>query len=174
LHPTPGTPTQMTEFSSVTDPSRSTRLAYLQPNFTCPRFPVLPSLFLRFLATSRCPLRPFPSAVPCKRPRRCGKIMPYSGNIFRFRICSVVRPRPSRLMTVSRKDAGIEHAPFLVKCRKTFGARLDRAAADRRSGRRPVDPRKAWRAPSADSRRAENIHCSRLRRSPPPPDGCAG
>jgi len=64
--------------------------------------------------------------------------------------------------------------PSLVKCRKTFGARLDRAAADRRSGRRPVDPRKAWRAPSADSRRAGNTHRSRLRRSPPPPDGCAG
>src|SRR5713226_6185327 len=64
--------------------------------------------------------------------------------------------------------------PSLVKCRKTFGARLDRAAADRRNGRRPVDPRKAWKAPSADSRRAGNPHRSRLRRSPPPPDGCAG
>ena len=68
---------------------------------------------------------------------------------------------------------GVELAP-LVRCRKTFGARLDRVAADRRSGRRPVDPRKAWKAPSADSRRAGNPHCSRLPRSLPPPDGCAG
>src|SRR5215472_10042663 len=55
--------------------------------------------------------------------------------------------------------------PSLVKCRKTFGARLDRAAADRHSSRTPVDPRKAWRAPSAESRKAQNSHRSRLRRS---------
>ena len=61
-----------------------------------------------------------------------------------------------------------------ITCRKTFGARLDRAAADQRSGRRPVDPRKAWRALSANSRRAGNPQRSRLRRSPPPPDDCVG
>jgi hypothetical protein len=70
--------------------------------------------------------------------------------------------------------AGFRACHSLVKCRKTFGARLDRAAADRRSDRRPVDPRKAWRALSADSRRARNTHRSRLQRSPLPPDGCAG
>jgi hypothetical protein len=44
----------------------------------------------------------------------------------------------------------------LVKCPKRFDTRLDRNAADRRNGRRPVDPRKAWRGLSADSRRAGN------------------
>ena len=59
----------------------------------------------------------------------------------------------------SGQDASRRACASLVKCRKTFVARLDRAAADRCSGRRPVDPRKAWRAPSADPRRAGNSRC---------------
>src|SRR5215472_8706560 len=50
----------------------------------------------------------------------------------------------------------VELALFLVRCRKTFGARLDRAAADQGSSRTPVDPRKAWKAPSSDSQRTQN------------------
>ena len=68
----------------------------------------------------------------------------------------------------------IETAPYSQpSVPQTFGIRLVRGAVDRRSGQRLVDTRKAWRAPSANSRRAKSPLCSRLQRSPPPPDGCA-
>jgi hypothetical protein len=78
---------------------------------------------------------------------------------------------PPRLSRCRRRAC-----PSLVKCRKTSGARLDRTAADRRGGRRPVDPRKAWRAQAArvcfsppgdqsvDARR-NLAHCGQLRQT---------
>src|SRR5690348_5392297 len=77
-----------------------------------------------------------------------------------------------KLQKIVDETCACRRGPF-VRCRKTFGARLDRVAADRRNGRTAVVPHKVQRGLQAESRIPRNHSGPRLRRSPPPPDGCA-
>ena len=75
---------------------------------------------------------------------------------------SSIRPR-ALTIAVSMASRLCRVCSFLVRCRKMFGARPDRAAADRCIVRTPADPRKARKPPTADSRKAKDPHRSRLR-----------